>query len=392
MAAVCLYLQIHQPFRLRKYTVFDAEPSYFDTTANAQILKTIAQRCYLPLTKHLLELISLHRGGFKVALSVTGTAMEQFEQHAPEVVHALHTLATTGCVEFLGETYYHSLASLYSKTEFYEQVDLHKQMIKRLFGHTPTVFRNTELIYSSDIAAMAKEMGFAGILAEGWEEILKNRSAAFLYQAGKTDLGLLLRNYRLSDTIAFRFSNRSAPEYPVTAEKFATLVDQIGGQLCNLFMDSETFGEHQRAETGIWEFLQQMPGQLRQHNAEFRLPREIIQQSAGAGELDVPLPMSWADANRDLGAWTGNTMQKNALEELYKLEPLLRKRNNPKLLSDWRKLTTSDHAYYMSTKGLGGDPMRADGAVHAYFRPYDSPYDAYINFMNVLENLRARAT
>jgi alpha-amylase len=392
MPAVCLYFQIHQPFRLRKYTVFDSDTRYFDGAMNAQLVRRIAERCYLPMNRILLDLIRTLGGRFKLALSVTGTAMEQFESHAPEVMQGLHALAETQCVEFLGETFDHSLAALHSEREFREQVELHRRMIKRLFGQAPTVFRNTELIYSNRIAGLAAELGFRGVLAEGWEPALNNRSAAFLYRAGSgggaaRDFYLLLRNHQLSDAIAFRFSDARSPDFPLTDEKFARHVSQIGGRLCNLFMDYETFGEHQSPKTGILDFIRSMPGKLLDHGCTFVTPGELLGAEfvETAGELDIPSAISWADESRDLGAWMGNAMQANALAELYALEDKIKGHADGRLLADWRKLTTSDHFYYMSTKD------KADGGVHGYFRPYDSPYDAYINFMNVLDNLRARA-
>ncbi len=396
MPTVCLYFQIHQPFRLRKYTVFDGDANYFDNAMNAQLVRRIAERCYVPMNRLLLDLIRMHGGRFKVALSITGTALEQFESYAPQVVQGLHVLAQTGCVEFLGETFYHSLAALHSEGEFRAQVELHRRMIKRLFGQVPTVFRNTELIYSNRVGELAAELGFRGVLAEGWEPALNNRSAAFVYRAmtGGADgtgkaLYMLLRNHRLSDAISFRFADARAAEYPLTEEKFATLVSQIGGRLCNLFMDYETFGEHQPAATGIFEFMRGLPGRLLAQN-QFVTPGELVggEEVEVAGELDVPGAISWADEARDLGAWMGNAMQQNALAELYELEERIKAASphaDARLLADWRKLTTSDHFYYMSTK------EKADGGVHGYFRPYESAYDAYINFMNVLDNLRARA-
>jgi alpha-amylase len=389
MPLVCLYFQIHQPFRLRKYTVFESDSQYFDNAMNAQIVRRIAERCYVPMNKLLLDQIQRHHGRFKVTLSVTGTALEQFESYSPEVVQGLHALAETQCVEFLCETSHHSLAALRSPVEFREQVETHRRMMKRLFGQVPTVFRNTELIYSNDIGGLAGEMGFKGILVEGWEPAMNNRSAAFLYRAAGKAAGpfyLLLRNHRLSDAISYQFADSRSPDFPITEEKFATLVGQIGGRLCNLFMDYETFGEHQSAETGIFDFMRELPGKLLEMGNSFTTPGALLADDLveTAGELDVPSPISWADESRDLGAWMGNAMQNNALEELYKLEPRVKAKGDAKLLADWRKLTTSDHFYYMSTKD------KADGGVHAYFRPYDSPYDAYINYMNVLDNLKAR--
>jgi alpha-amylase len=411
MPSVCFYFQIHQPFRLRKYTAFDTDLHYFDEAMNAQLTRRIADNCYIPMNRLLLELIQQHGRKFRIAFSITGTAMEQFEAYAPEVLQGLHALAETHCAEFLGETYYHSLSALQSEGEFREQVELHRKMIRRLFGQTPTVFRNTELIYSNHIGELAGKMGFQGILAEGWEPVLNKRSASFVYRGkhegsaaannGTMPL-LLLRNHRLSDAISFQFADAGSPEFPLTEEKFALLVSQIGGRLCNLFMDYETFGEHQSAATGIFEFMRGLPAKLLERNCDFLLPHEIVQAATEspdgsdteletAGELDVPSPISWADEARDLGAWMGNAMQTNALQELYGLEKAVKAKavagggKQAKLLAEWRKLTTSDHFYYMSTKEA------ADGGVHAYFRPYDSPYDAYINFMNILDSLRSRA-
>jgi alpha-amylase len=398
MAAVCFYFQIHQPFRLRKYTVFDSDTHYFDDPTNAQLVRKIAERCYVPMNRILLDLVRAHGGRFKAAISVTGTAMEQFEAYAPEVVQGLHALAETRCIEFLSETFHHSLAALHSPQEFREQVELHRRMMRRLFGQAPVVFRNTELIYSNKVASLASELGFRGVLAEGWEPALNNRSAAFMYRAVPAatageegvnrDLYLLLRNHQLSDEIAFRFADKRSSEYPMTGEKFARHVSQIGGRLCNLFMDYETFGEHQHADTGILDFMRTLPGKLLEHGCSFVTPGELLfgESIETAGELDVPSPISWADESRDLGAWMGNAMQANALLELYGLEEKIKGHADGRLLADWRKLSTSDHFYYMSTKD------KADGSVHGYFRPYDSPYDAYINFMNVLDNLKARAS
>jgi len=366
---------------------------------NAQLVRRIAERCYVPMIRLLMDLVHRHAGRFRVALSLTGTALEQFESYAPEVLQGLHALAQTRCVEFLGETFHHSLASLYSEAEFKDQVDLHRRMIRRLFSQTPVVFRNTELIYSNRVAALAAGLGFRGVLAEGWEAALNNRSAAFIYravQAGGGEPGggavpkdpvyLLLRNHRLSDAIAYQFADTRSPEFPLTEEKFVTLVSQIGGRLCNLFMDFETFGEHQGAATGIFDFFEGLPAKLLERNT-FATPSELVggEEVEVAGELDVPSAISWADADRDLGAWMGNAMQVDALTQLYQLEQKVKTNGDARLLADWRKLTTSDHFYYMSTKD------KADGGVHAYFRPYDSPYDAYINFMNVLEHVRGRA-
>jgi alpha-amylase len=312
-------------------------------------------------------------------------------QYAPDVIERMQQLAATDCVEFLSETYYHSLAFLYSRAEFRDQVEKHKHLMKELFDQTPTVFRNTELIYSNDLAAFLRGMGgYAGIITEGADHILKRRSPNIVYHPpGASRLKLLLKNYKLSDDIAFRFSNRNWPDWPLTPEKFARWIDEINGtgQVCNLFMDFETFGEHQWAETGIFDFLRDVPESIllinEQANA-FRTPSECVESFDASDEYDVPHMISWADTERDLSAWLGNAMQSNALHELYKLEQPVKQSGDVALIDDWRKLTCSDHYYYMCTKYF------ADGEVHKYFSPYESPYDSYINFMNVLDNLRTR--
>jgi alpha-amylase len=300
-----------------------------------------------------------------------------------------HQLNATGCVEFLAETYYHTLAFLYSREEFRQQVELHEKTIKRLFNQEPRVFRNTELIYNNDLALFVSHMGYDAVLAEGADHILGSRTPNFVYRPPHApNLRLLLKNYRLSDDIAFRFSNRAWEQWPLTAEKFARWVNQINGNgvCCNLFMDYETFGEHQWADTGIFDFLKHLPAEILKHkDNEFLTPSQVIDKYPPAGDIDAPHMISWADTERDLSAWLGNAMQSNALHELYKLESAVKERADEILLADWRKFQASDHFYYMCTK------FWADGDVHKYFSPYESPYDAYINVMNVLDNIRARA-
>jgi alpha-amylase len=305
------------------------------------------------------------------------------------VIETFQKLNQTGCVEFLNETYYHSLAFLYSREEFRAQVEMHRAKIKQLFGQEPRVFRNTELIYNNDLAQFISHMGYDGILTEGADQILGHRSPNFPYKPPHAPkIKVLLKNYRLSDDIAFRFSNRAWEQWPLTAEKFARWINQINGNgfLCNLFLDYETFGEHQWADTGIFDFLRHLPGEVMRSSSEnqFLTPSQVIDKYESAGELDVPHMISWADTERDLSAWLGNAMQSNALHELYKLEGPLKEKGDQQLLTDWRKLTTSDHFYYMCTK------YWADGDVHKYFSPYESPYDSYINFMNVLDNIQTR--
>lgn len=388
MASVCFYFQIHQPYRLRRYSVFDTDRHYFDDYKNAELCRKIATRCYLPANNVLLETIKRLDGRFRIAFSMTGLLLEQCEHYAPEVIESLQKLSATGCVEFLDETYYHSLAFLYSREEFRTQVQMHRAKIKELFNQEPRVFRNTELIYNNDLAHFIGHMGYDGIIAEGADHILGYRTPNFVYRPPHApQLKLLLKNYRLSDDIAFRFSNRAWEQWPLTADKFARWVSQINGngQICNLFLDYETFGEHQWAETGIFEFLRHLPDEiLRDPQNDFLTPSQIIDKYDPVGEVDVPHMTSWADTERDLSAWLGNAMQSNALHELYKIEGPLKEVNETDLLTDWRRLTSSDHFYYMCTK------YWADGDVHKYFSPYESPYDSYINFMNVLDNVTTR--
>ena len=388
LASICFYFQVHQPFRLRRYSVFEVDSSYFDDHKNAEICRKVARKCYLPANETILTLIKTTGGRFKVAYSLTGIILEQFEQYAPEVLDSFQRLAATGCVEFLCETYHHSLAFLYSREEFAEQIELHRRRIQELFGQTPRVFRNTELVYNNDLAHFVRGRGFAGILVEGADHILGARTPNAPYRPPHCDdLVLLLKNYRLSDDIAFRFSNRDWAEWPLTVQKYAGWINQAAetGSVVNLFMDYETLGEHQWAETGIFEFMRRLPGEILKNPAhDFRTPSEVMASYPPIGEYDAPHMISWADTERDLSAWLGNAMQSNALHELYRMESEVKASGDPTVLRDWRKLQTSDHFYYMCTKWF------ADGDVHKYFNPYESPYDSYINFMNVLDNLRMR--
>ena len=403
MSSVCLYFQVHQPYRLRRYSVFDDDPFYFDNEANESICRKVAEKCYVPATTRILELIRRHEGRFRASYSISGIALDQFEAWTPEVIDLLRECAATGAVEFIAETSHHSLSFLFSKEEFQAQVVEQEARIERLFGVRPRIFRNTELIYSNEVAEHIAEMGrHRAVLCEGIDSILDYRSPNYVYvpPGGPSTpaneggpLRLLLKNYRLSDDIAFRFSNRGWKEWPLTAEKFAGWVDRINGDgyTCNLFMDYETLGEHQWADTGIFEFLDALPEKVFDVNPgrnDFLTPSEILDTYEPVGQYDVPEYRSWADTERDLTAWLGNPIQDNAATELYKLEGPVKEahaRGNEYILEDWRKLTTSDHLYYMCTK------YWADGDVHKYFSPYDSPYDAYINFMNVLDNVRLRA-
>lgn len=389
MPSVCLYFQLHQPYRLRRYSVFDSDSNYFDEAKNAEILRRVAHRCYLPTNKLLLEMIRGHEGRLRLAYSLSGVVIEQLERYAPEVIDSFRQMNESGCVEFLNETYYHSLAFMYSREEFRAQVELHRQKIKDLFGQDARVFRNTELIYNNDMGHFVSHMGYEGCLSEGADSVLGSRSPNHVYRPPHAPrLKLILKNYRLSDDIAFRFSNRLWEQWPLSAEKFAGWVSQINGhgETCGLFMDYETFGEHQWADTGIFDFLKHLPGAILRNSSqnEFLTPSQIVDKYQPFGELDVPNMVSWADTERDLSAWLGNAMQSNALHELFKIEGALKEKGDEDLLRDWRRLTNSDHFYYMSTK------YWADGDVHKYFSPYESPYDSYINFMNVLDNIVTR--
>jgi alpha-amylase len=388
MASVCFYFQVHQPYRLRRYSVFDSDAHYFDDFRNAEICRKVASKCYLPMNRLLLDLIQRHDGAFRISFSITGVAIEQMAAWCPETLDSFRALADTGCVEFLAETFYHSLAFLYSREEFRDQVAAHTSKIESTFGYRPRIFRNTELIYNNDLGKFIEGMGYEGILAEGADHILGYRSPNFHYRpSGTKRIRLLLKNYRLSDDVAFRFSNRGWSEFPLTADKFAQWIDQVNGNgfVVNLFVDYETFGEHHWEETGIFRFMEHLPEEvLRYHDNHFLTLSESLGKSEPVGELDVPHMTSWADVERDLSAWLGNAMQSNALLELYRLEPEVKAMGDAELMHDWRKLQTSDHFYYMCTKWF------ADGDVHKYFNPYESPYDSYINFMNVLDNVRLR--
>jgi alpha-amylase len=390
MASVVFYFQVHQPFRLRRYTVFDSDASYFDQKSNEDICRKVTGKCYLPTNRLILDLIERHQGRFRVSYSLTGTVLEQFNTWEPEVLESFHALAKTGCVEFISETFYHSLAFLYNRDEFIAQTRKHSDMMEELFGQRPRIFRNTELTYNNDVAKVVEEMGYDAILTEGADHILGYRSPNFIYSPPNCSrLRMLMKNYRLSDDIAFRFGNRAWSEWPLRAERFAEWVDQINGNgyVCNLFMDYETFGEHQWEDTGIFGFLDALPEKvLEDGKNDFLTVSEAIERYPAVGEVDVPNMISWADTERDLSAWLGNSMQANALHDVYALAQDVMAVDDEDLLHDWRKLQTSDHFYYMCTKWF------ADGDVHKYFNPYESPYDAYINYMNILDNVRARTS
>ena len=386
--SICLYFQVHQPTRLRQYRFFDIgkDSHYYDDFANRTILKRIAQKCYLPMNELLLKEIEASKGKFKVAFSISGSALEQFDRYAPEVTDSFRRLAETGCVEFLCETYYHSIASLGSSAEFEHQVLKHKAAVEQAFGVTPTTFRNTELIYSDSIGKQVYGLGFKAMLTEGARHIMGWRSPDFVYSCdGQPKLKLLLRNYGLSDDVAFRFSDRGWGEWPLTCEKFIGWLGDNDGEVVNLFMDYETFGEHQDAGCGIFDFMKALPSSvLSDGRFDFATPSQVAAKHKAVSELSVPQPISWADEERDITAWLGNELQQDAFNKLYGLEEKLSILNDPILWADYGHLQESDHLYYMCTKFF------SDGEIHKRFNPYDTPYEAFINYMNVLSDFIIR--
>ncbi len=390
MRAVCLYFQIHQPFRLKTYRFFDMgkDHHYYDDYQNRTIIRRVAQKCYLPANQILKELIAEYPDDFRVSFSISGTALDQLEMYAPEVIESFRQLAETGNVEFLAETDSHSLVSMRDEKEFQRQVNVHREKIQHFFGQSPKSFRNTELIYSNRIGELAYDMGFTTMLTEGAKHILGWRSPNFLYyNAANPKLKVLLRNFRLSDDIAFRFSARNWAEWPLTAAKFASWLRDINPEeeVVNLFMDYETFGEHQWEETGIFRFLRSLPEKvIKDTGFRFMTPSQIGETLQPVAKIDVPYAVSWADEERDLTAWLGNELQDEAFDKLYRLLEAMELVTNDQLLRDWQYLQTSDHFYYMCTKWF------SDGEVHKYFNPYTSPYEAFINYMNVLSDFTAR--
>ena len=390
MASICFYFQVHQPFRLRTYRFFEIGDNhqYFDEYKNREILRRVADKCYIPTNKVMLDLINEYGRAFKISYSISGVALDQFEMYTPDVIKSFQKLAKTGCVEFLSETYSHSLSALKSKDEFFSQVNAHREKIEKLFGQKTTSFRNTELIYSDGIGEMVAELGFNTMLTEGAKHIMGWKSPNFLYcNAKNPKLKLLLKNYQLSDDIAFRFSQQSWKEWPLTAEKFVSWLNSANTkeETINLFMDYETFGEHQWPETGIFEFLKALPKHVFKHsNFTFNTPSELSASLQPVSPLHVPYPISWADEERDLTAWLGNELQEDAFNKLYSLEEKVKNTDDPDIKRDWVYLQTSDHFYYMCTKWF------SDGDVHKYFNPYNTPYEAFINYMNILSDFIIR--
>jgi alpha-amylase len=388
--AICFYFQVHQPFRLKRYRFFDLghDHYYYDDYSNESIMRKVADNCYIPANKIILDLIHKHKGKFKVAYSLSGPAINQFRLYAPEVLDSFRSLAATGMVEFLAETSSHSLASLKSRSEFEQQVTSHMAMLKEFLGIEATSFRNTELIYSDEIGSWIADMGFKSILTEGAKHILGWKSPNFVYcNSINPRLKVLLRNFVLSDDIAFRFSNRNWNEWPLTAEKYAAWVNKLApaAEVLNIFLDYETFGEHNWKDSGIFDFLNHMPSAiLKKTPFKFMTPTEVADTLQPVSAINIHSPISWADEERDITAWHGNELQVAALDKLYSLARKVNKCDDQKIKKDWAYLQSSDHFYYMATKFF------SDGAVHAYFNPYETPYDAFMNFMNVLSDFEIR--
>ena len=390
MKSICFYFQVHQPERLKNYRFFNIgeDHHYFDDYENRTIMRKVAEKCYLPTNQMMLDLIHAYGKRFKISYSISGTAIDQFERYAPDVLESFKRLSETGCVEFISETYAHSLSALKSKKEFFNQIEAHKAKIEEHFGQTPKVFRNTELIYSDDIGEMVAELGYKAMLTEGAKHVLGWKSPNYLYyNALNPKLKILLKNFKLSDDIAFRFSNKAWEAWPLTTEKYVDWLNAIDPkeEVINLFMDYETFGEHQWAETGIFDFMRALPNAVFSNSDfKFSTPSEVADSHQPVAAYNVPYPISWADEERDLTAWLGNELQDEAFDKLYELEDIVNKIDDEDIKKDWRYLQTSDHFYYMCTKFF------ADGDVHMYFNPYDTPYQAFITYMNVLSDFILR--
>jgi alpha-amylase len=391
---ISLYLHVHQPYRVKPYSVFDIgdEHSYFDIKDdtdmnNEKVFHKVADKSYRPMTQLLQTLLDKHPE-FKLSLSITGDFMDQAEQYAPDVLAAFKKLVASGRVEIVAETYYHSMAFFYSRREFEAQVDLHRKRVHEVFGVTPTAFRNTELAYNDELAKWADAQGYKVILAEGWDPVLEWRSPNYVYRpAGTENIALLLKNYHLSDDIAFRFGDQAWSEWPLTSDKYISWINAAMGDapLMNIFMDFETFGEHQWSDTGVFSFFERfIDDWLKQPDATFYTVTGAARANHPSGDLSFPHTVTWADSERDMSAWNGNSMQQEAAKYLYALENDIVRSGDNDLIRDWRYLQSSDHLYYMATKWL------TDGDVHSYFSPYKSPYDAFMYYMNAIRDVRWR--
>ncbi len=392
---IVLYLHVHQPWRVREYSIFDTAESheYFSPTKDAgrenkAIFEKVAEKSYRPMNRLLQQMLDTHPE-FKVSLSITGTFIEQAEQWGPDVLESFKALVDTGRVEIVNETYHHSLAFFYNRDEFEAQVEAHRTKVKELFGVDVTAFRNTELAYNDELAAWADDNGYKAILAEGWDPVLGWRSPNYAYRpTGTKNIKLLMKNYRLSDDLAFRFSNQAWEQYPLQAGTYNDWANSAlgdDGNILNLFMDYETFGEHQWEDTGIFQFFEDFVSRwLKEGANRFYTVSEAADTFEAKDDVSAPYTITWADTERDLTAWLGNSMQHEAMRHLYAMQGDVMRSGDEQLIRDWRRLSTSDHAYYMCTKWF------TDGDVHAYFSPYDSPYDAFLYFMNALRDIRFR--
>jgi len=387
-ADVCFYFEVHQPVRLRRLHLFNMPQGYdyWDHENNRRIFDRVSNKCYIPTNKLLLDLIKEHGEQFKVSFSLSGTFVEQANQFRPDVMDSFRELADSGCAEFLDETYYHSLAGLWEdQTELKEQIQEHRKLMEKELGVKPTFYRNTELIYDNRIARTIEGLNYVGIATEGIERVLGWRSPNYVYHPSHagSKLRVLLKNYRLSDDIAFRFSSGPQwPEWPLTAPKYADWLSQQQGHTINLFMDYETFGEHNWPESGIFDFMRHMPGEALKRGVGFSTPSAVVKKHDPVGEIEVPFAISWADTERDVSAWLHNEMQQQCFNTLRDLRPYVMEINDPELTHAWRLLQTSDHVYYCTTKHMG------DQDIHMYFSPYDSPYQAFINYMNCIVDLK----
>ena len=390
MKSICLFFQIHQPFRHRRYRFFDIgnDHYYYDDYSNESIIRNIADKSYLPANRLLLELAKKLGDKLKVAFSITGVALEQFELYAPDVIESFQKLAKTGCVEFLAETYSHSLSSLKDIHAFSDEVKKHDDQILRLFGQKPRIFRNTEMIYSDEIGEKVAKLGYSAMLTEGAKHVLGWKSPDFLYvNAINPRLKVLMRNYKLSDDIGFRFSDENWDEYPLTAEKYVSWLENVGEkeEVINLFMGYDSFGTRQPKEAGIFDFLKALAEQIvKSDKLKFSTPSEAVDELQPISVVSVPHPISWSDEERDLSAWLGNEMQKEAFEKLYAMKEQMTRCTDSVLQKDWNYLQASDHFFYMSTKFFAG------GDAHKSYSHFDSPYEAFINYMNVLSDFKIR--
>ena len=383
MKTICFYFQIHQPFRLRRYSFFDIGNNhyYYDDFQNEEIFHRISEKCYLPANRAIMEMIRKSGGKFKVAFSISGTALEQMEICAPALIDSFRELAGLGCVEFLAETYAHSLASIGDPEEFKAQVRMHTEKVKALFGVEPKVFRNTELIYSDDISELVYELGFEGMLTEGAKHVLGWKSPNYVYASAiRPQLKLLLKNDRFSEDLSIRFDDHSWKEYPLTADKYISAISATaeGEKIINAFMNYEVLGSMHAADTGIFDFFKALPQYAERNDITFSLPSEIFAQTRPVDSSSVPYPMSWVDEEKDCSSWLGNVLQQQALRQLNEISERVRLCENRRIKQDWIYLQSSDHLYYMSTKHYN------------LFSPYDNPYDAFNNYMNVLSDFILR--